>query len=405
MQFTLPIFLWALAGLSIPITIHLLSRKEGKVIRLGSLRHLQETSTQQFKGIKLNEVVLLALRSLLIILFVLLISGLYWHNENSNRWLLIENGLENNPSAKVLIDSLTAQGFEQHQLQKGFPIKKQPGEKVINYWDLISSLEQVELQQAIVLSYSRVQDFTGPRKSISPTIQWISFPTDESTFIAEVIQQTPERSLIRKGHSSAEHTSFETAFSFKPITDSIKINRMPVLTILIISDPEFENDKQIMKAALESIAKKVPIEISINEGQPENLSFGSPDWLIWLSETAIPRLDSGKLLSYSNKLANQLVEHVSANRWTINKRLTVDVALQENLTIQLATLLINEQEKWNSIAHQDRRILPDSILFSGTEMNAKNGEFKSVPTINKYILVLLLIILVIERVVSYLRNQ
>ncbi|NOS55344.1 MAG: hypothetical protein HOP37_03700 [Cyclobacteriaceae bacterium] len=405
MQFTQPIFLWALAGLSIPITIHLLSRKEGKVIQLGSLRHLQETSTQQFKGIKLNEVVLLALRSLLIILFVSLISGLHWQTENSNRWLVVENGLEKNPSAKVVIDSLTAQGFEQRQLQKGFPIEKQRGEKVINYWDLISSLEQSELKQAIVLSFSRVQDFTGLRKSISPTIQWITFTADESNFIAEVIQQTPERTLIRKGHSSAEHTSFETALSFNPITDSIKIKRMPLVTILIISDPEFENDKQIMKAALEAIAKKVPIEISIREGQSENVSISSFDWLIWLSETDIPKLDSGKLLSYSSKLSNQLVEQVSANRWTISKRLTVDVALQENLTIQLAGLLTNEQEKWNSIAHQDRRILPDSILFSGTEMNTTNGELKSVHAINKYILLLLLITLVIERIVSYQRNQ
>ena len=64
MQSAQPIMLWALAGLSIPIAIHLLSRKEGKVIYLGSLRHLRETSTQQFRGIKLNEILLLVLRSL-----------------------------------------------------------------------------------------------------------------------------------------------------------------------------------------------------------------------------------------------------------------------------------------------------------------------------------------------------
>jgi len=74
MQFKQPILLWALAGLIVPLAIHLLSRKEGQVIRLGSLRHLRETSTQQFRGIKLNEILLLALRSLLVILFVLLIN-------------------------------------------------------------------------------------------------------------------------------------------------------------------------------------------------------------------------------------------------------------------------------------------------------------------------------------------
>ena len=66
MQFAQPIFLWALAGLSVPIAIHLLSKKEGKVIRLGSLRHVREKSTQQFKSIRLNEWLLLALRCLIV---------------------------------------------------------------------------------------------------------------------------------------------------------------------------------------------------------------------------------------------------------------------------------------------------------------------------------------------------
>jgi hypothetical protein len=75
-QFAQPIFLWALTALAVPIGIHLLSRKEGKVVKMGSLRHLRETSTKQFKGIKLNELLLLALRCLLIILFVSLLAGL-----------------------------------------------------------------------------------------------------------------------------------------------------------------------------------------------------------------------------------------------------------------------------------------------------------------------------------------
>src|SRR6187401_594471 len=97
MLFANPIWLWALAGLLIPIGIHLLSRKEGQVIRIGSLRHLQETNTQQFKGIRLNEIVLLILRCTLIILFVLLMSGLSFErvNKSEAKWVVIEKGLEN----------------------------------------------------------------------------------------------------------------------------------------------------------------------------------------------------------------------------------------------------------------------------------------------------------------------
>ncbi|NBP69377.1 MAG: hypothetical protein EBU52_11590, partial [Cytophagia bacterium] len=47
--FSNPAMLWSLLGISIPIAIHLLSRKEGKVIPLGSIRYLEESPSQQFK--------------------------------------------------------------------------------------------------------------------------------------------------------------------------------------------------------------------------------------------------------------------------------------------------------------------------------------------------------------------
>ena len=111
-QFAQPVFLWALAGLAVPIGIHLLSRKEGKVLMMGSLRHLRATSTQQFRGIKLNELVLLVLRCLLIVLFIFLLSGFHFGSEHNRRWLVVEPGLETNLAVKKNMDSLTAQGYE-----------------------------------------------------------------------------------------------------------------------------------------------------------------------------------------------------------------------------------------------------------------------------------------------------
>ena len=61
-------WLWGLSALSVPLIIHLLSRREGKVIRMGSLRYLQDSNTQQFKSLRLNEIILFILRCLLIII-------------------------------------------------------------------------------------------------------------------------------------------------------------------------------------------------------------------------------------------------------------------------------------------------------------------------------------------------
>src|SRR6478609_8113003 len=105
-MFNNPLYLFALAGLAIPIAIHLLSRKEGKVIKLGSVRHVVETSTQQFKGIKLNELVLLALRCTMIIVFSLLLSGLQCTSRSNEKWVIVEKELHGFPNLSSILDSL-----------------------------------------------------------------------------------------------------------------------------------------------------------------------------------------------------------------------------------------------------------------------------------------------------------
>jgi hypothetical protein len=405
MQFTQPILLWALAGLMVPLAIHLLSRKEGQVIRLGSLRHLRETNTQQFRGIKLNEILLLVLRSLLVILFVLLISGLYWSNAGGKRWIVVEKGIEEIPTAKKLIDSLEAQGFERRVLQNGFPLENiSSAESSANNWHLIESLQQQELTQAIVLSQSRAEDFTGARRAVNSNIQWITFPTEAHEFNVEAIQQTPDRILIRKGFSNAAHTHFETVQANSLPPDSIAIKELPTVSILLVSDVDFATDKMIIMAALDAITKTLSVKINLLEATPETVSEVSSDWLIWLSEKNFVANDSVKVITSRLHVSPEIVEQVSQNHWELTKRITIETAREGNLTLRLATLLIDERVKWSQIAHHDRRTLPESILFAGKSRPTK-VEAGVVPPVNKYLILLLIIILLIERLVAYHRNQ
>ena len=122
MELVNPIWLWGLSGLLIPIGIHLLSRREGKIIKIGSIRHLEETNSKQFKSIRLNELVLLLLRCLIITILVLFLSGFHFQTlEKSGKWLMVESGLERDDQLSVLIDSLKRNGFEIKRLTRGFP--------------------------------------------------------------------------------------------------------------------------------------------------------------------------------------------------------------------------------------------------------------------------------------------
>ena len=123
MMFAHPIWLWGLTGLLIPIGIHLLSRKEGKVVRMGSIRYLEDSTTKQFRSLRLNEVLLLILRCLAIALLVVLLSGLQFNTSGSHqkKWLVVEAGLEHDARFSSLSDSLKKEGYELKQLAKGFP--------------------------------------------------------------------------------------------------------------------------------------------------------------------------------------------------------------------------------------------------------------------------------------------
>src|SRR5687767_7801250 len=95
-QFSNPMWLWGLSALLIPIGIHLLSRKEGKIINIGSVRHLRETDTARFSSIRLNEILLLVLRCLLLTLLVLLLAGtkVSVKGLSDRQWLVIEKDIE-----------------------------------------------------------------------------------------------------------------------------------------------------------------------------------------------------------------------------------------------------------------------------------------------------------------------
>src|ERR1700712_798811 len=95
-QFLHPAFLWGLSAIAIPVAIHLLSLKEGKVILIGSLRHFTGSPAKNSKSIRLNELLLLTLRILIIIWLVALLAGIYLTARftSPKKWLLIEKGIE-----------------------------------------------------------------------------------------------------------------------------------------------------------------------------------------------------------------------------------------------------------------------------------------------------------------------
>ena len=401
-QFAQPIFLWALTALAIPIGIHLLSRKEGKVVKMGSLRHLRETSTQQFKGIKLNELLLLALRCLLIILFGGLLAGFQWSSTDAKKWVLVEPGLENHSRVKQVIDSLEADGFEGRWLQYGFPLLEQQQVSEVNYWRAIDDLNNENVSRAIVFSRSTIKDFEGMRPEMNSAITWVSIPHEPTEFVLQALKKNENQFLIRKGIATSEKISFTTEQALA-LPDSLVAEPIRQIKISIVSDESHALDVQILKAALNAIQQTLPVEFKIQDLR--NLETGS-NWVFWLSDATIPASDSTNVVGIKPKIANQLISKQKVNQWTINKRLTVDIARYENLSLKLAELMLADSKLTTRLNQYDERTLPDSVILSGSkkvESVLKAGIIA--PSPNKFVLLLFFLVLIVERVIAYTRKQ
>lgn len=396
-SFSHPAMLWALTGLAIPLAIHLLSRKEGKVIRIGSIRHIEETSTRQFKGIRLNEMLLLALRSLIVITAVLLLAGLNWAMSRNQQWVLVEPGLENNRLIKSTLDSLQQQGYELHNLIPGFPTTaSNDSSRRLSYAALLDELEAQPLQKAVVFSYNKVSSSSGTPIMLPPHIRWIGVPAQPVEFILTRVQHTPDSVATRIGNASSRETRFNTVIQ-PGVAQQADIP--PTISIVLVYEAAYQYDATIIRAALTTLERSLPVTFVIKDSAQPNESY---DWCITLgTASALPK--AKQTLRLAERANQRLLQQAGPNQWELTKRLNPETVTSENLMVQLAGVMIPEK-KFQAIARQnDRRMMPDQMLWLPAPDTEIAREVQVSTT--TYLWILLIVLLIMERFVAYHRNQ
>ena len=417
MQFLNPIWLWGLTALLVPVGIHLLSRREGNIIKIGSIRHLEETSSKQFKSIRLNEIVLLLLRCSLITLLILDLSGFRLQGlEFSRKWVLIEPPMNRDKQFTDFIDSVKREGFEARSLTKEFHELSDgiSNNKKINYWNILSELKKHSVSQAIVVANNYAEGFSGRRPSLPGNLQWLSKSVEPDEFVLNAIR-TPNDSLhVRIGISSPDKTSFfpraEKAMTgqdfFKYDSDSAAVEDFKKISIQIVSDSGFTRDRKIMIAALRAIDDVIPDNFDIETVFSNNFSTPSKsDWLIWLSnETLTSAKDN--VIYFQQKTSNNLLERTDRFSWALTQRLNEQIALEQNLTPRLALILSPQTKYKNTASQKDRRVLDDELIWAKTPDNSPRlrTAFNNTST-EKYLLATFLLVLLFERWMAHQKNQ
>ena len=331
LQLLQPIWLWAIAGIVVPIIIHLWNVKQGKTLKVGSIAFLTESARSHSTSLKLSELLLLLLRCLLVIILALLLIKPFWEKEiditNEKGWILIDQSEVKNAyqKHKTQIDSLIKSGFSFHYFNIGFEKAKFDNalkaesspttELEASYWSLLKELNQKIPAKLPVYLYTneQLQYFAGQRPSLDLNLNWVTYTTADtiSSWIENAFETSNDSIQIIVGNGGASGTFYthqnisyqtsnqkfdvmidegKTLISYKDSTTGSLKNTIEVDTItniVTIYTDRFATDASYVKAAIDAIRdfthRKIKTSIVTNvQAIPES------NWLFWLSENEIP---------------------------------------------------------------------------------------------------------------------
>lgn len=341
-QLLSPLALFALLSLAIPIAIHFLNRKEGKRIKIGSLKFLESSQTNRFKSIKLNEVLLLLLRAGMLSILAFLLARPLLNNFTANTftqisgWLLIDPILVSataNAKTTALIDSLVESGYEMHLLAKGLPEisdlqTSEQHEPAMNYWSLLREADS-RLAPGLpmhVFAPKRMGTIKGERPSLSRKIIWHDLETATEKHWVEYARDIGNDSLlVAIGFSRGTSTFYRRNVFKKPGQVSVltttgkltveyhlatisgsailkifegkgqakEVAILPpshALNVAIIHDEERHADALYVSAAVEAAAQfhSLPVNIAKKSSQENGSDLEDCDILFWLSKLPVP---------------------------------------------------------------------------------------------------------------------
>ena len=426
MTFLNPLYLWGLLGLVVPLAIHLWSKKEGKTIKIGSIKFLTEANPKQASSIQLNELLLLFLRFLLLALLVLILAEPQWNRQAENQTVayLIEPALFKNPEIRSMIDSLPEGTVR--LLKVDFPKWErdqvfQNSEKTPNYWQLAQGMKNLRADSIVIFTSALLQGIYGKRPAINTNINWVTL--NPETVRNQMILAEKEGDSIKlvSINSNSNILTFDTekisqnSLEISQKNDSILLqqNGKPFKLPLIIQDT-----LRIQISASDSLsAEKKYIDASFRAlgfymGQPLKLTEAGDsvnsetDVLVWLKNEQIPDI-SGRILTYKPDILAKKLITPTANRnvFNLTQHLNSENIISGNLPEQLLTLLDLHPHLEGEITKYDLRSLSKNELQTRRTDSRNLKNYSNSVDLSSWFWLAFILLLIAERLTAFFRKQ
>ena len=418
MFFLNPSFLWALLGVFVPLAIHLWNKKEGKTIKVGSIKLLQESASRKSSSIKLNEFWLLLLRMLLIAILVFIMAEprLHYKTRNSPITYLVEKSLLSSLEVKKLTDSLDNKA-EVRFLETDFPEYepedvKNTFSETPNYWKLARQMENLKTDSIVVFTNAFVSGVKGKRPEICKNIHWINLNHElTKTNLVGAFKRDNELERISVT-SDAEHFRFQREKQNLDISGlatefvNLPLAQLDTLQVQIYSEDDFQAESKYIKLSFSALGKYLERPIEIIKFEEENFNLMAKDILIWLSEKKAPET-AGKIVIFRrDSLANSLiVSGNSLNEYYLTRELNSENIVEEHLAEQLLEILNLYPEINKEAEKYDLRMMDLALLKPNLGEISKSSKNREGRDISKYVWIVLIILILSERALARVRKQ
>ncbi|MFN3386124.1 MAG: BatA domain-containing protein [Candidatus Thermochlorobacter sp.] len=309
-----PLSLMALASLAVPIIIHLLSQREPRLIKVGTIKFLKATQTPTFRRTALSEWWLLLLRALLLLMATLALSQpiLRTHSSKSaaQGWALVSPDVwqrTTDVQTYTLIDSLRAAGYELRLLAKNFPPlpKDSVENQLVNAWSMLEELDNMlpEETQLALLTSERLALLHGQRPTLARAVRWYTVANldrIEQVLTAKQVGQDSVLALAVESQREGTHFQRKLMHTLDAAQQRIAIAPLsPPKRIAIFFDDAMQRDANYLRYALQAVKEKffANLQLTLLPSHDTAAQAAPPDMLFWFSERDIPKwLDTTRFI-------------------------------------------------------------------------------------------------------------
>lgn len=346
MTFGMPYALWGLLGLSIPILIHLLSKKERHVVYYGSIHFLKSDHAQSAKSFNLARYLLLLTRLLFISLICLIMAQPNFENGQLSKTYWVEEGLDlekivalenNNVSADELLTYHI--GEEAGRTPNSFP----------SIWTLIDYLNH-QKDSSVVYGTATIKQMNGKPVPLAGHVAYALIPKPENTSARQISRNGKE--LTEWSIYSDHNKTLVKTYPYSGVANTSET--LPLrMGVLHSFDTTYLPQ---LRSFLGFIEEYLPYDIDWQANGQD------ADWHIVVDTTTFVK-DSAFIWIPGEQALKVL--QFSPSRIVFSGRLDRESILQSDLPVLIMSLL---NRNYTNIDHYDDRVYYEQMMNQSGKM-------------------------------------